>query len=80
VVRGYAAEHGLATDSALIFFGEQNDPFRMTLSAFQRDTSAIGLNQFDRIAIWRELGARVLAFRCIPTALSTRSNPDPTLF
>ena len=80
VARGYGAEHGIGTDTPLIFFGEQNDPFRMTLDAFKRDTRASGLDQFDRIAIWRRLGARALIFPYVQPALSAGGAADPTLF
>jgi GNAT superfamily N-acetyltransferase len=80
VCREYAAVCGLAGNVTLISFGEQNDPFRMTLEAFERDSEATSINQFDRIAVWRRLGARVLAFPYVQPALSLDGDPDTTLF
>jgi GNAT superfamily N-acetyltransferase len=80
VARSAGAAHGLAKDAALVFIGEQNDPFRMTPAAFARDTGASGLDQFDRLAIWGRLGARVLTYPYVQPALSARSAPDTTLF
>jgi GNAT superfamily N-acetyltransferase len=78
--RAYGVEHGLTPGAALVFIGEQNDPFRMTLDAFRTDTEATGLNQFDRMARWGRLGARVLDFNYVQPALSDESAPDRTLF
>lgn len=79
VARDFGAGHGLSPHAALIFIGEQNDPFRMTLDAFRQDTGLTGLNQFDRLAIWGRLGARVLAFPYVQPALSSHTAPDETL-
>jgi hypothetical protein len=77
----FSKDFGLSSDSSdLIIFGEQNDPFRMTLSDYVKDSTAASLDQFDRMAIWRRFGSRVLDFPYVQPALSTSHQPDHTLF
>lgn len=77
----FAAEHDLAPERAMLaFIGEQNDPFRMSLRAYQTDSRAAQLDQFDRLRIWGRLGARILAFNYVQPALSDQQEPDDTLF
>jgi GNAT superfamily N-acetyltransferase len=65
-------------DQVLIFI-EQNDPFRMTREAYARDTDYTGMDQFDRLRIWRRLGAMIVDFPYVQPALSADQDADDTL-
>jgi hypothetical protein len=81
VAWSFALEYGVSPDRAmLVFIGEQNDPFRMNLRTYETDSRAAQLDQFDRLRIWRQLGARILAFDYVQPALSNQQEPDDTLF
>jgi GNAT superfamily N-acetyltransferase len=60
-------------------FIEQNDPFVMTGEDYAADTAHGGLDQFQRIAIWAKLGARIVDFPYIQPPLSAAQEPDTGL-
>jgi hypothetical protein len=80
IARAYGRDSGLPDDLPMLFVGEQKDPFRMTLAAFRAAAAAHGPDAFDRLAMWGQLGARVLGFRYVLPPLTPRSPPDATLF
>ena len=80
LARTYATESGMADDTAVFFIGEQKDPFRMTLAGFAAAADAYGLDAFDRLAMWGQLGARVLLFPYVQPSLMAGGPPDRTLF
>jgi GNAT superfamily N-acetyltransferase len=80
VARDYGRQCGMPDDMTVLFVGEQKDPFRMTLGAFRAADNAYGLDAFDRLAMWGQLGARVLLFRYIQPPLMASGTPDATLF
>jgi GNAT superfamily N-acetyltransferase len=80
IARAYGRECGLSDDLSVLFVGEQKDPFRMTLAAFRTAAAAYGPDAFDRLAMWGQLGARVLRFRYVLPPLKPGAPPDATLF
>lgn len=56
-------------------FMEINDPLRVSDADYAADTAATGLDQFDRVAIWARLGARILDFPYVQPALSAGQAP-----
>jgi GNAT superfamily N-acetyltransferase len=80
IARAYGRECGLPDDLSVLFIGEQKDPFRMTLEAFRTAATAYGPDAFDRLAMWGQLGARVLRFRYVLPPLRAHGPPDATLF
>jgi GNAT superfamily N-acetyltransferase len=62
-----------------LVFLEQNDPFRMSPEAYERDTGFTGLDQLDRLRIWTRLGARIVDFPYVQPPLSARQDPDDAL-
>jgi hypothetical protein len=60
-------------------FIEQNDPFAMTGEDYATDTAHAGLDQFQRIAIWANFGARIIDFPYIQPPLSPAQEPDTSL-
>lgn len=60
-------------------FIEQNDPFRMSAEAYERDTRATGIDQLDRLRIWSRLGARIVDHNYVQPALSASQDPDDSL-
>ncbi len=69
-----------ATPPPLSFVGEQKDPFRMTVASFRAAADSYGLDAFDRLAMWGQLGARVLVFPYVQPSLTPGGAPDSTLF
>lgn len=67
-----------ATVPALTFI-EQNDPLRMSVEDYVRDTEATGLDQVDRIAIWARLGAMVVDFAYVQPPLSASHVAEESL-
>jgi hypothetical protein len=65
-------------ETVLIFI-EQNDPLLLTPDAYARDSRFSGIDQFDRLRIWRSLGALVLDFPYVQPALSAQQQPDDRL-
>ncbi|WP_187471071.1 GNAT family N-acetyltransferase [Luteimonas viscosa] len=66
-----AASRGLARMSfagadadtlPLRMFIELNDPLLMEADAYVLDSAVAGIDQFDRVAVWARLGARILDF------------------
>ncbi len=80
ISRDYGRQCGMPSGTAVIFVGEQRDPFRMTLAGFRADADASGQNAFDRLAMWGRLGARVLLFPYVQPSILPGSPPDPNLF
>lgn len=60
-------------------FIEQNDPLRLSAAAYAADTRHTGLDQVDRLAIWAQLGARIVDFDYVQPALSEAQRPDDSL-
>jgi hypothetical protein len=60
-------------------FIEQNDPLAMSEDEYEADTAHAGLDQFQRIAIWTKLGARVIDFPYVQPPLSPAQEPDRRL-
>lgn len=67
------------TPAEVLIFIEQNDPFRMSVEDYARDTKFTGLDQFDRLRIWSRLGAKVVDFPYRQPPLSSASAVDDTL-
>jgi GNAT superfamily N-acetyltransferase len=77
----FAESYGLTSrNSALLQFGEQNDPFKMTLEEYQKDSAAADLDQFDRLIVWGKLGTRVIDYPYVQPPLSEEQEADRTLF
>jgi hypothetical protein len=70
----------LSASPTVLFFGEQNDPFKMSIGAHKRDAASTNTDQFDRVTIWNSLGARILLFPYVQPALSPHGKPDKKLF
>jgi hypothetical protein len=62
-----------------LMFIEQNDPFRMSVEDYQRDTRYSGLDQFDRIGIWTKLGAKIIDFPYVQPPLTSEQEADRSL-
>jgi GNAT superfamily N-acetyltransferase len=78
-VRLDAAHLRESSKLAPAIFIEQNDPLAMTEDDYAADTAHAGLDQFQRIAIWAKLGARVVDFPYIQPPLSPAQEPDTRL-
>jgi len=57
-------------------FIEQNDPLRMTEEQYAIDSEHSGTDQVDRLAIWANVGARIVDFPYVQPALSANQSPD----
>ncbi len=80
VARAYGRQCGLPDAMEMLFVGEQKDPFSMTLEGFRAAAEADGVDAFDRLAMWGQLGARMLLFRYVQPPLTPGGLPDTTLF
>ncbi len=60
-------------------FIEQNDPFRMSRAAYERDSAHSGMDQFDRLRIWARMQAHVVDFPYVQPPLSAEQKADGTL-
>lgn len=60
-------------------FIELNDPFVLSDADYEADSQAAGVDQFDRVAIWSRLNARVLDFPYVQPPLSARQEADEGL-
>jgi GNAT superfamily N-acetyltransferase len=80
VARDYGRQCGMPDGLALVFVGEQKDPFRLTMASYRAAAEAHGLDAFDRLAMWGQLGARMLLFRYVQPPLTMGGAPDATLF
>jgi GNAT superfamily N-acetyltransferase len=78
-VRLDAARLREASKMSTAIFIEQNDPLAMTEEDYAADTAHAGLDQFQRIAIWAKLGARIVDFPYIQPPLSPAQEPDTRL-
>ena len=67
------------TRQGVAIFIEQNDPFRMTREAYERDSAHSGMDQFTRLKIWARLGALVVDFPYVQPPLSRDQKADETL-
>jgi hypothetical protein len=63
----------------MLIFIEQNDPFRMPPEDYLEDTKLTGLDQIDRIEIWRKLGAKLIDFEYVQPQLSSDQEADRNL-
>lgn len=72
-------EGGDATTLPLLVFIELNDPLRMEAEAYALDSAVAGVDQFDRVAIWARLGARILDFPYRQPPLSATQSADDGL-
>lgn len=70
---GTESPHGVA------IFIEQNDPFRMTREAYEKDSAHSGMDQFARLGIWARVGALVVDFPYVQPPLSEDQKADETL-
>jgi hypothetical protein len=76
----YAEQFDLPTNADILMFGEQNDPFKMSVRDYLSDGKASKIDQFDRISIWAQLKARLVLIPYVQPPLRSRSKPDTTLF
>src|SRR5215467_3060539 len=60
-------------------FIEQNDPFRMSVEDYDRDTKLTGLDQVARIGLWSRLGAKIVDFPYVQPPLSKDQAAEQTL-
>lgn len=63
----------------VLIFVEMNDPVRMNMDAYARDSAHSGLDQIDRLRIWNRLGAKLIDFNYVQPALSGAQQADDTL-
>jgi len=60
----------------VVMFLEQNDPLKMLPDEYERDSAHSGVDQVDRVRIWRRVGARIVDFPYVQPALSGEQLPD----
>lgn len=60
-------------------FIELNDPLVLSDEAYRLDSETAGVDQFDRLAIWTRVGARVVDFPYVQPPLSARQQSDDGL-
>lgn len=63
----------------VLIFIEQNDPLRLDPDSYALDSAHSGLDQYDRLRIWRHLGARLVDLDYLQPALSAGQEPDTGL-
>lgn len=63
----------------LLVFIELNDPLLMSAEDYALDNAIAGVDQFDRVAIWARLGARILDFPYLQPPLSASQAADDGL-
>jgi GNAT superfamily N-acetyltransferase len=63
----------------LRMFIELNDPLRMDARAYALDSRVAGIDQFDRVAVWARLGARIVDFPYVQPPLSDGQAADTGL-
>ncbi len=81
IALSYASEFNYrGTKPRVVIFGEQTDPFRMTLKQFNFDAAIANIDSFSRFLVWSRLGARILDFPYIQPPLSYELSSDHTLF
>lgn len=61
---------------ALYLFIELNDPLLMDAGAYALDSEVAGIDQFDRVAVWARLGARLLDFDYVQPPLAPGRSAD----
>ncbi|WP_202839792.1 GNAT family N-acetyltransferase [Luteimonas saliphila] len=64
---------------SLRMFIELNDPLLMEADAYALDNAVAGIDQFDRVAVWARLGARILDFPYLQPPLSKAQAADSGL-
>lgn len=62
-----------------LIFVEQNDPLKMSTEDYERDSQHSGIDQYDRLAIWSRLGARLVDHDYAQPALSPGQGADDSL-
>jgi hypothetical protein len=62
-----------------MIFLEQNDPLEMSAEDYALDTAHAGIDQFDRLLIWRNQGARLLRLAYSQPALAADQQPTSGL-
>src|SRR5690606_33167072 len=72
---GFSGADGLP----LYLFVELNDPLLMDARAYALDSEVAGIDQFDRVAVWARLGARILDFDYVQPPLSPGQSADTGL-
>jgi GNAT superfamily N-acetyltransferase len=60
-------------------FIELNDPFVLSDEEYRLDSETAGVDQFDRLAIWARLDAKVVDFPYVQPPLSAHQRPDEGL-
>jgi hypothetical protein len=80
VATNYSQSFELNSAAEILFFGEQNDPFKMTVREYLMDSDTAKIDQFDRISIWAGLKARLVLIPYVQPPLSYHSKPDTKLF
>lgn len=63
----------------VLIFIEQNDPLRLDPESYALDSAHSGLDQYDRLRIWRHLGARLVDLDYLQPPLSPDHEPDTGL-
>lgn len=66
-------------DATSIIFIEQNNPDKLSPEAYAIDTAHSGLDQTDRLKIWKNVGAQIIDFDYVQPALSDEQQPDTGL-
>lgn len=74
-----AIRWAMDSDGDPLIFIELNDPVRMSAADYARDTAFTGLDQLDRLRIWRRRGARIVDHAYVQPALSADQAPDTNL-
>lgn len=70
---------GLSPRLPVVIFFEQNDPYRLSRADYDLDTSHSGIDQFTRIRIWADLGARIVDFPYVQPPLTPAQAADHSL-
>lgn len=73
------ASRSLGVARSPLVFIELNDPLRMSATEYARDSRVAGVDQFDRVAIWARLGARIIDFPYLQPPLSAAQGVDDGL-
>jgi hypothetical protein len=63
----------------VLVFLEQNDPFRLSVAEYERDTRVSGIDQFERLSKWARAGARLIMHPYVQPPLSDSQAADEAL-
>lgn len=74
----WSVQQEIEYDSILLFI-EQNDPFRLTPEDYEKDSEVSGLDQYERLKIWRRLGSRLVDHAYVQPPLSQTQSADHCL-